>query len=498
MASAGTCAVHVQKIQGQGLGGIRNHMLRTGESRTNPDIDAGRSPQNWVVDGMTAAHLERRINERIRSLNLKNKPRRDAVRLCTVLVTASKEAMEAMGQAQARAYLTDAARWLSERFGRENSMYAIVHEDEVTPHLHFGFVPVTAKGRLAAKTLLTPNSLRALQTEFARDVGARYGLKRGEEGNTKRKHIETARYKAEHAQKAATQAEKKATQAEERARAAQEINDEKEAAIERAAGARQVVAGVRAQRRSPILGEPYYKLSLTDYDALHAAAEGGAAAIEEHMAMGAAVRRAERQAQAARRGLQYAQSEQSAAEARASAALAAADERTEHVARERDNLRAEAAPYLDAPIAARPLADYALTWAREQFRAAWDTVTRYIARAGVLRGEKPRDVATRYARPMRELGMEDGTAVPKAAAKALQRQMRGHDPKAQQGAGWVVPPDVVDYRAPDAPREALAGVLSPAALRVLDENPQDGGLDWDMMTELERDALKRRQLGREI
>ena len=59
MASAGTCAVHVQKIQGQGLGGIRNHMMRTGESRTNPDIDKARSPQNWAVDGMTANHLER-------------------------------------------------------------------------------------------------------------------------------------------------------------------------------------------------------------------------------------------------------------------------------------------------------------------------------------------------------------------------------------------------------------------------------------------------------
>ena len=94
--------------------------------------------------------------------------------------------------------------------------------------------------------------------------------------------------------------------------------------------------------------------------------------------------------------------------------------------------------------------------------------------------------------------MEAGSAVPRAAARALQRQMQGHDPRPQQGAGWVVPPDVVDYRAPDAPREILEGVLSPAALRVLDENPQDGALDWDMMTELERDALKNRQLGREF
>ena len=93
--------------------------------------------------------------------------------------------------------------------------------------------------------------------------------------------------------------------------------------------------------------------------------------------------------------------------------------------------------------------------------------------------------------------METSAAVPRAAARAMQRQMRGHDPRPQQGAGWVVPPDVVDFRAPDAPRETLAGVLSPAALSVLDEHPQDG-IEWSMLTELEQDALRNRQLGREI
>ena len=484
--ATGTCAVHVQKIQGQGLGGIRNHMLRTGESRTNPDIDHARSSQNWSVDSMTAAHLERRINARIKSLNLKNKPRRDAVRLVTVLVTASKEAMEAMGQENARAYLTDAARWLSERFGRENAMYAIVHEDESTPHLHFGFVPVTSDGKLAAKRILTPNSLRALQTAFARDVGARYGLERGEEGNTKRKHIETARYKAEHAKNEATLAKKEATQAEERARAAQTINDEKQADIERARAAQAAVADVHAQRHTPFLGDPYYKLAPHDYDALRTAAVGGAAAIEEHIAMEAATKRAENRAREARAGMELAQSGQKAAERRVA-----------HVVQERDDLRREAAPYLDAPAAARPIAAYALDWARETFRATWDTVMRYIARAGVLRGEKAGVVATRYAQPMAELGMEQGTAVPRAAARAMQRQIRGRAPQEQRGAGWVAPPEAVDYLAKDAPDEVVAAVLSPAALRALDENIEDG-VTWDMMTELEKDELKHRQLGKEI
>ena len=43
----------------------------------------------------------------------------------------------------------------------------------------------------------------------------------------------------------------------------------------------------------------------------------------------------------------------------------------------------------------------------------------------------------------------------------------------------------------------MAEVLSPNALRVLDEHIEDG-VEWDMLTELERDELKHRQLGREI
>ena len=254
---------------------------------------------------------------------------------------------------------------------------------------------------------------------------------------------------------------------------------------------------MHAQRRTPFLGDPYYKVSPRDYDALRTAATGGAAAIEEHLAMAATVKRADERARVATEGMQRAQNGQRAAEAQAAAKVKAADARTEHVVQERDALRAEGAPYLDAPAAARPLANYALTWARQQFRAAWDTVTRYIARAGALRGEKPRVVAARYAQPMRELGMEEGDAMPRAAARAMQRQLHGHDPKPQQGAGWVVPPDVVDYRAPDAPHETMASVLSPAALRVLDENVQDG-IEWDMMTDLEKDEIRHRRLGREI
>lgn len=457
------CVVHLKKIGGMGLGGVRNHMDRTGISRTNPDIDKERSSLNYSPGGFSdASHLEKRINERIKQLNLKKAVRRDAVRLVDIVITSSRAGMESMGEEGKKAFFKDAADFLARRYGRENIMYANVHVDESVDHMHIGFVPITRDGRLSAKSLLTRNSLKALQTDFWREVGQKHGLERGEPSITPKQHIETERHKAQ--------------EAEERATRAQTISDAHAADVELAMDHVRHVKKLQPQRVSPFLGiwgTPYYKVTPADYATLRTVAMGGAAALEQHMAMASAVRRAEKSATAALEGVKRAQSEQKAAEVRAAAKIRAAEELTGHVAQERDALRQAAAPYLDAPSAARPLADAALTWARRQFRAAWDTVTRYMARA-VLRGEPPTAVAARYAQPMRELGMEEGDAMPRAAARAMQRQLRGHIPEDANQDTWITPPESVDYGAADASHDVLASVLSPAALHVMEENPQDG------------------------
>ena len=116
------CVVHLKKIGGVGLGGVRNHMDRTGVSRTNPDIDKERSGVNYSPDGFSdAAHLEKRINARIKELNLKKAVRKDAVRLVDIVITSSREGMEAMGEDGKRAFFADAAAFLAQRFVRQRT-----------------------------------------------------------------------------------------------------------------------------------------------------------------------------------------------------------------------------------------------------------------------------------------------------------------------------------------------------------------------------------------
>ncbi|PBG44445.1 hypothetical protein BGU93_18945, partial [Clostridioides difficile] len=75
---------------------------------------------------------------------------------------------------------------------------ATVHRDETTPHLHIGVMPITQDGRLSAKAIFTKTEMKARQTEFARDVGEKYGLERGEEGS-ERTQLSGARCKEQKA-----------------------------------------------------------------------------------------------------------------------------------------------------------------------------------------------------------------------------------------------------------------------------------------------------------
>ena len=196
MANCGIC--RAQKISGS-LGGIRSHMNREHESKTNPDIDPERTDDNYFLE-KDAKNLQTRVNARIKELNLKKAVRKDAVRLLDFVVTASPESMQAMSPEQQREYFKQGMEFLKEFYGEKNFLYCVVHLDEANPHAHVGFVPITKDNRLCAKEITNRAGLKKLQDEFYENVSSKFGLERGEIG-TKRKHIETARLKEETAKK---------------------------------------------------------------------------------------------------------------------------------------------------------------------------------------------------------------------------------------------------------------------------------------------------------
>lgn len=193
----GYAVVHMMKIKSGAVGGIQSHNNREHEPKTNPDVDMSRSEDNY--DLIPCDNYKRSIKEKLSNLVESSRAvRKDAVVACNFIVTSDNETMDALGADRQREFFQDSVKWFSDRYGADRVLNATVHMDETTPHLHIGVMPITQDGRLSAKAIFTKTEMKAIQTEFARDVGEKYGLERGVEGS-ERTHLSEARFKEQKA-----------------------------------------------------------------------------------------------------------------------------------------------------------------------------------------------------------------------------------------------------------------------------------------------------------
>ena len=139
-----------------------------------------RSQLNHAVEDLSPENLIRDVRQRIKQLQLKRKPRTDAVGLEDFIVGASTDFMLQLGEDKRQQYFKDTLHFFQRRYGKENVMYCHCHLDEHNPHVHIGVIPVTPDGRLSARDLFNPKSLEQLQTDFHQQVSRFYGLERGE------------------------------------------------------------------------------------------------------------------------------------------------------------------------------------------------------------------------------------------------------------------------------------------------------------------------------
>ena len=160
---------------------------------SNPQIDCERTRNNYRFTPHFGKTYTEFINARIKELDLS--PRKDAVVMNSFVVGSDKTFFDKMGKMQRYNFFSDCYKFFAERYGEENIIAAVVHNDETTPHMHLNLMPVTKDGRLCSKQLFDKPQLQKLQTDFYEEVGKKYGLQRGKEGSQK-KHLSTAEFKA--------------------------------------------------------------------------------------------------------------------------------------------------------------------------------------------------------------------------------------------------------------------------------------------------------------
>lgn len=217
MLGAGKMSYGICRVQKMGAGSVKGIQIhdkrdKKGVSHTNADIDWNKTSLNYDLHPANNKNFNLAVNQRISQLNLKKAVRKDAVVMAQVLVTSDNDFFKKLDSEQQAEFFKDSYEFLSQRYGKENIISAIVHLDEHTPHMHFNFVPVTEDGRLSAKTVLNRKSLIEQQDSFIEIVGKKYGLERGVRSDERREHLETADYKLkttlEKKQKAEQQLEK--------------------------------------------------------------------------------------------------------------------------------------------------------------------------------------------------------------------------------------------------------------------------------------------------
>ena len=160
---------------------------------SNPQRDSERTRNNYRFTPYFGKTYTEFINGRIKELGLS--PRKDAVVMNSFVLGSDKTFFDGLSRVEQYNFFSDCYQFFAERYGEENIIAAVVHNDETTPHMHLNLMPVTKDGRLCSKQLFDKPQLQKLQTDFYETVGKRWGLQRGKEGSQK-KHLSTAEFKA--------------------------------------------------------------------------------------------------------------------------------------------------------------------------------------------------------------------------------------------------------------------------------------------------------------
>ena len=175
---------------------INNHHERLKEKyKSNEDIDPERTHLNYHLVEPEGKYREKAL-ERIKEVGAKR--RKDSVVMQDVLITASPDWIDAKSYDEQVEYFDHAFDFISDRYGRENILSAVVHMDEAHPHMHLVFVPITPEGKLSSKTLMGgPKGMEKLQDDFHEHMVKKYpDLTRGiSKKITKRRHISPQMYK---------------------------------------------------------------------------------------------------------------------------------------------------------------------------------------------------------------------------------------------------------------------------------------------------------------
>lgn len=174
---------HVSKYNANACGHLFKHYERSKNEQGeyinfgNENIDISKTHLNYNLaeDKSQFEFLKKRTSE------VKCLKRKDVNVMCSWVVTKPKDLPNDLEQS----FFKSTYKFLENKYKKENVISSYVHLDEVTPHMHFAFIPVTLDKKkniekVSAKEVITRSDLKSfhkdLEIHLERELGVRVNV----------------------------------------------------------------------------------------------------------------------------------------------------------------------------------------------------------------------------------------------------------------------------------------------------------------------------------
>lgn len=161
--------VNVEKYKNStAISKVADHNLRQQHSN---NVDPDRSKDNVYLVGSADLDVLELVKTKLEGI----KYRKDANKVCNVVFSASNEEMSKIDPV---AWANEITRYMEEKVGKENVLYSVLHRDELTPHLHFSFVPIIDNKLRSNVYFDGPAKMNKFRQEIYQNINKKYRFKK--------------------------------------------------------------------------------------------------------------------------------------------------------------------------------------------------------------------------------------------------------------------------------------------------------------------------------
>lgn len=165
---------HMMKYTKASCGHMFAHFDRRAEHISNENLDRTRTHLNYNLATHQQMEQGEFIRQRCSEVRCQN--RKDVNVMASWVITAPKD----LPEEEQRAFFEASYDFCKKRYGEENVVSAYVHMDEVTPHMHFAFVPIVQDKKrdgykVSAKEAVTREDLRTFHQDLSKHMEYVFG-----------------------------------------------------------------------------------------------------------------------------------------------------------------------------------------------------------------------------------------------------------------------------------------------------------------------------------